>query len=841
MADKKLVAQLLVEAGASAQNIEEVQNALVKSGDAGVKAADRITTGLQAIEKGSGQALAKTAQGVTVSDSELGKLATRFAAVDAAVKAAFGSVEKAPAEIQQAVQTAQEQIIAANKSVIELGASTDGAAEKFKNLAQKAIDAGKQIEKDVDAATAAQKRQETATKAAGDAMVRVVNNAKEAEKGLEEAIEGGSPRMGTALSKLRNVYVVLGDQIKAAEKDGRALPQETIAEYERLGKVIQAQIPIVRRMTDEMKEQKTEIGEGGEQWLGLGNSINKALGPMGAVQARAALVGAALVEGFRIGSTAAQKMGLDTTLLDSELEKVGHSIGNITTTFTSTVWSLLSGNFKEAKNEAEKLDVAMGLLSHGVIADQGAINGFNLAIDSGIKLTADYTQRVNDAAKIEEKHIELLKLGRVGQQLWNIAVKEANGDFDAFIKKLEATEPVAKRYREALAAAEKVLESHNDQVKNAIEHEKGLIKAHDDEIAKIDELVKHVTGEDAARQHLHDTIMKELQLVAQYEQAKDGTSKSIEQLATDIASLSVNYDANAALIQQLAGELVSQTAKTLGASDETKKHAVAIGDDAKKIEDLTARNKDLNVTIDQIIAARKEETAAGFAAFQAAEKELDANKLAIEAAKDRIASQSRLLGAVKEEASAKIQLIEVNGRMVVSNEKVAESTGKAASSNIDFKEKVADASRGIKDSSDIIAAAFRKAHDEGKGFEDAVAAAAAEVAKAHSTMSPLEALLKSLGDRAKETAGDIEPIRQKLVDLEKQYESLQKSSGLAAHKMADDMVAAAKSIEGSIDKIEKSMDRLDKATSKAAGTSSTSKQSGLQPVGPGAPVTSSNK
>jgi hypothetical protein len=46
---RKLSAELLVDVGASIQNIEHVRDALVKFGDAGAEAADRLATGLRGI------------------------------------------------------------------------------------------------------------------------------------------------------------------------------------------------------------------------------------------------------------------------------------------------------------------------------------------------------------------------------------------------------------------------------------------------------------------------------------------------------------------------------------------------------------------------------------------------------------------------------------------------------------------------------------------------------------------------------------------------------------------------------------------------------------------------
>ncbi|HSY50397.1 MAG TPA: hypothetical protein VLC46_16415 [Thermoanaerobaculia bacterium] len=178
--DKKYVASYLVDTGASTQNIQAVQDALVQSGNAGISSASRITQGLEAIETNSDKAMGKIANGAQVSDSALTQLAARYVALQQAVTDAFGSIENAPQAIQDAMRVAEEQVQGVNTAVVSMGDRVTLAAERFRELATSGGDAAKTVAEGADAASGALDTVGTSATAAGTAVTEGADAASEA-------------------------------------------------------------------------------------------------------------------------------------------------------------------------------------------------------------------------------------------------------------------------------------------------------------------------------------------------------------------------------------------------------------------------------------------------------------------------------------------------------------------------------------------------------------------------------------------------------------------------------------------------------------------------------------
>src|SRR5688500_7023550 len=100
--ERKLVAQLLIELGNSIQNLQEVRDAALASGDAGAKAADLFTERFGQIEDAAQRVWQKITDGSKVTGTEMAAAAQQLAQVEAAAIQAFGSIENAPEPIQRA-------------------------------------------------------------------------------------------------------------------------------------------------------------------------------------------------------------------------------------------------------------------------------------------------------------------------------------------------------------------------------------------------------------------------------------------------------------------------------------------------------------------------------------------------------------------------------------------------------------------------------------------------------------------------------------------------------------------------------------------------------------------
>lgn len=843
MADKATTASLNVVTGDSRQHLEEVQAALVATGEAGVASADKITNGLEKIESRSDSAQKKISEGRSISENELNAMAAQYVALEDAAVKAFGSVENAPVELQNALKLAETQIVSVHKSMTDMGDKTKAAADRFRTLGQEGKDGTQLVERGADAAASATKKLGDTGTTAGSTLQRVFANVKDAESGLQEAIESGSPRMATAVSKLVLVHQVLGQEIEKARKSGQAIAPEMESEYDRVGKAIGTQTARVRELTDEMKKHKTEVQDGGEQWNGLTAAVQKAAGGYGNVLATGGLVFAALKEGWAMGSAAAEKMGIDTKSVGQEFEVLGHTAGSALKNITDAGFAKWSGDAEGAAKSMEKAAVAAELLGKNLPHTAAAVDGFNIAIDAGIKVTGDLSTRLDAAAKISAAYTQTQALGREGSKLWTQAVKDSAGSFDGLMVAIDKMQPKIAAYQKAYAEATLVVAAHLKVIDDQIKAQESLIKAHEAEILKIGETVKSIEGEDAARQHLHSTMLAELEDAKKHEPAINGTSASIEDLAKRIEKLSGDYQTNGSFVSDLVARLSSLGKTTIGVSEATQKHIEAVTAAEKVVADLTEKNKQLKASQDELITSGKTQTIEGTKAYETTRLQIAANDWEIAQAERQLVTQAQQLKSAKDLATATdattestIRITRASGEAVDAQHKL---TGGLDAQTAGMKLATAASAGAAKTASDFNVQsdgtfeALKKAVAGGKSWADALLDLKAKTDAAKDPTTNFKDQVAEIAVQAKKTAESIDIPIAKLVGLQEEYKRAQSTAVESASKMAEAMVKSAGAIEGAAARIAAAMKLVDGATKAAAGGGTSTMYD--KPIGPEMP------
>lgn len=214
MAEKKLVAGLEVETGQSKQNLEAVREAAIAVGEAGIQAAPKIESLVEGIERGTEKIAANAAEGRIATERELNTLAAKYVGLKTTIENSFGSIEAAPKEIQNAFRISEAQIVAANRSVANIGEEAKKAAEKFRTLGQGASADMKSVSA-ASAETAARQRDvETAVDRVvakfGDVpeqieKIRSSNTLFSEQKSQIESIQKELQKEADALKKLGDV------------------------------------------------------------------------------------------------------------------------------------------------------------------------------------------------------------------------------------------------------------------------------------------------------------------------------------------------------------------------------------------------------------------------------------------------------------------------------------------------------------------------------------------------------------------------------------------------------------------------------------------------------------
>lgn len=108
-------------AGQSRQEIGKIRSAMEDFGDEGKKSAQKVVDAAGAIQKGIDGVEKKITQGKTVTVREVAVMAQNFGNLEKAIKETFGSVSKAPEEIQRAYKLASDQLVRVREEAVKSG------------------------------------------------------------------------------------------------------------------------------------------------------------------------------------------------------------------------------------------------------------------------------------------------------------------------------------------------------------------------------------------------------------------------------------------------------------------------------------------------------------------------------------------------------------------------------------------------------------------------------------------------------------------------------------------------------------------------------------------------
>jgi hypothetical protein len=285
--EKKTIVSLLVDPGASKQNIDEVREALVQSGEAGSAAASSITQGLERIESGSASAMGKLASGSDVSEASLRKLAAQYVALEEAAVQAYGSIQQAPQAVQDAVAKAEGQIVSVNTAVVAMGDKVAEATDRFRSMATASVEASKGAADALQMVTTAAGEAANAAAKMGEASERAAlplpdvkrgflsiadaaqNMAESVSRGWTRDEEGGRESSRALVEVLQNrlrLKEAIVEEFGAMENADAA----TRAAYEAWDMEVQRLTVHTQEMVNVQRQAAVATKEGGEQFATIG-------------------------------------------------------------------------------------------------------------------------------------------------------------------------------------------------------------------------------------------------------------------------------------------------------------------------------------------------------------------------------------------------------------------------------------------------------------------------------------------------------------------------------------------------------------------------------------------
>lgn len=412
-----------------------------------------------------------------------------------------------------------------------------------------------------------------------NALVRALENVGKAEDAVALKIAQGRTVTEKDGSRMIQVFSVLETQIKETFGSLAKAPVEIQQAFAKAEAAANKTKTVVRSLSDEVADQKSQLKEGGEQWDGLGNAMNRAAGPMGGTVARIGLIAAAFKEGWSIGMQLNKFFGTDmqawedaTKELGSRMLAIVQALGtNIKATFLP-VWDVLHGNFKQAATD------------FGNIAQVSADS--NRTMTNAVSMTneewAKYAKTLGITTNTAREAAEAdAKLAEEKAKLRD-EINKVTASLKAETAELEKQKGVAREAEAGTIEGAAQARYYGREVERAA----AALAAQRDEVEKL--TAAHGASDPVTQEAITKQQQLEQQLahaqarysetsaqVKQYEQAQKDAERAIDQHAKQIEKLNAERTKETAQLAQAGGATAQQTTVTQQATATTQAAATA--------------------------------------------------------------------------------------------------------------------------------------------------------------------------------------------------------------------------------------------------------------------------
>ncbi len=529
---------------------------------------------------------------------------------------------------------------------------------------------------------------------ARDAFKRAIDSADK----LDEKLESGARITQNEFNTLRRQV----DQVRQSLLDtygsiDKATPAAQ-AKLQALEKTFERQKVAVRELKDAQQEANTELAEGGETWTGLGDAMNKALGPAGKLQAQVLLVAAAFKEGWSMGMEFNKFIGTDMSLWDEKVKDTGSKIGAViksvadeATGYINLITAKVFGSkedveaaWREIANNAKQQGAAVAAAWN--LSGQ-AFSDYTTLTKAGISANNAYNATEEQRAKLATLLNTANRTGAEGQKILAAATRGTNMEVapllanltkeEAKLKELDAATKETTKAATDLAEAKKKVKEASELVTASLAKENEALAKHKGELADA------TTNAELYAAKVRNQSIDVQRLAADLEAARAKTAA----LTTERGA----GDAETARAAAAEGELQAMyTAaetrlKTLTAqSDDYKKEQTKAAEEVKKHSDKVKELAADQVNLQQKMAATTTEQIAAIDHEQKLAEARGKTSAATQAAINDTVRMSAAQGqatitnvaatqATNDAASAVTAHKDATGKWIIENEKASDS------------------------------------------------------------------------------------------------------------------------------------------------------------------------
>ena len=482
----------------------------------------------------------------------------------------FGDEGKAAAE------AASAGLADVNAKIATLGTtsrtSTDAVSEGLRSTATEARNTGQAIEESGRVSRTGYERIDAA-----------VEQVKRSLGELDKKFDSGSKVERDSIDRVISAQLALQREIQRAGVDVQGLGDDFQKEYAQINAEVTRSKDQFRDYNKVLQDQSKELGVAGEQWLGLGDAVTKALGPMGQTVATGGLIVAALKQGWSVGTQFAQSIGTDFSEMNALIDDAKGRLNSFLASLSDTVVAAFSG-------DAEGLGSALEDVAQSLVLTKNEFAGYRLAIEAGIKSTNDLTTDTKALSTLQANHSQIVKAGTLGFALYKEAVDLAGGDLNALngilaaaIKQLGAVDSATA----SVAVATDILTQARKDLAEAYTNEITILPTI---VKTYGDIIKALDADAAARKIQFDAYGRLLAQMAPYQAAlkaeadlllkqqdvTNGSTESIRAFEQKIIDLLPQYDAQKQRIDIWTAALKTATESQIGLTKEERAHNATI-------------------------------------------------------------------------------------------------------------------------------------------------------------------------------------------------------------------------------------------------------------------------
>lgn len=434
------------------------------------------------------------------------------------------------------------------------------------------IDGANAAKQDVDGIRSAFEKLGDTGKVAATPIINAFQNIENASEKVTSKISAGRVVTERDGKVILQQFIAVKDQLEKTFGSIANAPIEVQQAFAKAENQLKSTTTKIQQMTEAVNKNKDQFKEGGVVWDGFAGTLNKMIGPAGAVQMQMLAVAAALRAGWEAGQKINDVIGTNKTALESSV-----------TTWKEAAKSVTDALTKDGPIAAiQQYAVAATAWIKSLGETGQAIKAQGVLLEAGVPQVQAYTLAAKDSTTILELHTLAAKGGAAGLKAWADAVAEAAKDPANFAKYLDSQKErfliLAKAHKEAAeraadykAAIDKIISGYTDEIKKLeelkISRDLGLKYVEAETVAANALLTAQMAARDGykallvAHQALPPAFTPVIEKLAELTQHYGGNEAAV---AAYTEALKTDYNINKSEIDPARQQQITRLAAMLG-------------------------------------------------------------------------------------------------------------------------------------------------------------------------------------------------------------------------------------------------------------------------------------